>query len=184
MSHKISTPTLAAVAIMLFLGAGCGKATPAPPARTPAPPTVAPTIPTPPAAPNPLDAVAPIPPPRTAAPEEATPTTGTAPQSVEPETISEPAETEPVTIAITAKKWSFDPNPIHVALGKTTILEVTSVDVAHGLFIPALDVNEQLEPGTTTRIVITPKEPGSFPMICNVFCGGGHSGMRGTVIVE
>lgn len=189
----------AAVATVLLLGAGCRKEQPAPsPAAAPTPrgsfetaldaPSVrlvatAPTTPPPPdipnvpsAPPSAADAIAPEPPP--VQPQAA---------SSEPQAASIPAsetESAPRAIRITAKQWEFVPAEIRVKKNERVVLEVTSTDVDHGLSIPEFNINRNLRAGATERIEFTPDKAGSFSMVCSVFCGGGHRGMRGTLIVE
>jgi cytochrome c oxidase subunit II len=85
---------------------------------------------------------------------------------------------------MTAKKWAFDPSTITVKKGDTVVLSIESIDVAHGISISEFDVLERLEPGVTTEIEFVANKTGSFSMVCSVFCGSGHSGMKGTLIVE
>lgn len=87
-------------------------------------------------------------------------------------------------VKITAKQFSFDPAEVRVKLGEKVRLEVTSVDVEHGIAVPAFNLDATLKPGTTTKLEFTADKTGGFPFFCNVFCGSGHGGMRGTLIVE
>lgn len=88
------------------------------------------------------------------------------------------------TIKVTAKSWSFDPAEIRVKAGEKIRLEVASVDVTHGLAIPAFDINKPLEPGKTVIVEFTADKKGEFSFFCSVFCGRGHQGMTGKLIVE
>ncbi|MBI2476565.1 cupredoxin domain-containing protein [Candidatus Uhrbacteria bacterium] len=88
-----------------------------------------------------------------------------------------------VEFNVAAKQWAFEPSTITVKKGQTVRLSVTSADVAHGLAIPAFAVTARLEPGKTTSVEFTADQTGSFPFFCNVICGEGHSGMKGTLIV-
>jgi len=58
-----------------------------------------------------------------------------------------------------------------------------SKDVIHAFFIPAFRLQEDLVPGITTHWRATPDRLGSFPVVCNLLCGVGHSLMRSTVHV-
>ncbi|MFQ5531705.1 MAG: cupredoxin domain-containing protein, partial [Candidatus Nanoarchaeia archaeon] len=78
----------------------------------------------------------------------------------------------------------FNPNTITVNEGDNVILNVKSIDVAHGLAITAFGVNERLNPGTTTRIEFTADKKGTYSFFCSVFCGRGHSTMKGTLVVN
>tara|TARA_Y100000310_G_scaffold345665_1_gene467990 strand:- start:41138 stop:41566 length:429 start_codon:yes stop_codon:yes gene_type:complete len=85
---------------------------------------------------------------------------------------------------IVAKKWDFNPSTIIVNKGDTVKLNIESIDVAHGIVILDFGVNEKLEPGKTTNIEFIADKEGIFSFFCNVFCGSGHSEMRGTLIVQ
>jgi len=41
----------------------------------------------------------------------------------------------------------------------------------------------RIKPGEIKTIVFAPKRAGRFKLICGEFCGPGHAGMVGTVIV-
>ena len=85
---------------------------------------------------------------------------------------------------MTARQWEFIPGTITVNEGDTVILHVTSIDVAHGIGIPDFGVSEQLQSGQTVDIEFVADRKGTFLFSCTVFCGSGHSGMRGTLIVQ
>ena len=87
-------------------------------------------------------------------------------------------------IAITAKRFEFSPKEVTVKLGETVKLQLTSDDVTHGFFVRPLGIDEVIVPGKTTEVVVTPKAAGRYTTICDYFCGGGHGGMKMTIIVE
>jgi cytochrome c oxidase subunit 2 len=97
--------------------------------------------------------------------------------------VSEPAAGAR-TINVTAKSWNFSPAEIKVKVGEKIHLVVSSVDVHHGLAIPAVGVKIDLEPGKTASADFTAGKAGAYPFFCDVFCGEGHREMRGTLIVE
>ena len=85
---------------------------------------------------------------------------------------------------IIAKQWDFSPNTITVNEGDNVILNIESIDVTHGFVISDFGVSEQLVSGNTVKIEFVADKKGTFSFFCNVFCGSGHSGMRGTLIVQ
>lgn len=89
-----------------------------------------------------------------------------------------------VEIKMTAKQFAFEPAEVRVPFGRKIRLLVTSADVAHGLAIPAFNVNVNLAAGQITTIEFIADKKGSYPFFCSVFCGGGHKEMTGTLIVE
>jgi len=82
-----------------------------------------------------------------------------------------------------AKQWEFSPSIITVNKGDRVKLMIQSADIAHGIKIDAFNVNNRLEPGQTTIVEFVADKAGTFSFYCNVFCGDGHSGMKGTLIV-
>lgn len=86
--------------------------------------------------------------------------------------------------SITAKQWEFVPDAIAVKKGDTVRLSVKSVDVSHGMAIPDFGVNEVLQPGKTVNIEFVADKAGVFSFFCSVQCGSGHTGMRGSLVVE
>ena len=65
-----------------------------------------------------------------------------------------------------------------------TTFFITSADVQHGLKIQGTNVNLQVVPGHVSTLAATFDQPGTYPFICTEFCGLGHAGMFGQVIVE
>jgi cytochrome c oxidase subunit 2 len=91
---------------------------------------------------------------------------------------------EPKVIPITAKRFEFSPREITLKVGETVKLQLTTEDVTHGFFAKPLGIDEEIVPGRTTEIVVTPRAPGRYTTICDHFCGAGHGGMKMTIVVE
>jgi len=89
-----------------------------------------------------------------------------------------------VEIDMIAKNWEFQPAEIKVKKGDKVKINIKSIDVNHGFFLGAFDIKEKLVPGETTVVEFTADKVGSFGYVCNVYCGSGHSGMKGRLIVE
>ena len=68
--------------------------------------------------------------------------------------------------------------------GVPVTLQLSSQDVQHGFYIRGLKVDEEIQPGKTTEVTITPDKAGTFPTICDHFCGLGHKDMNMTIVVE
>ncbi len=85
---------------------------------------------------------------------------------------------------VTAKNWAFEPAQITVNRGDKVKLTIKSTDVTHGFFLPAFNVSKSLEPGKEIVAEFTADQAGEFPFYCNVFCGSGHSDMKGKLIVK
>jgi cytochrome c oxidase subunit 2 len=69
--------------------------------------------------------------------------------------------------------------PIH----EPVELKMRSKDVIHSFWVPQFGQKQDLVPGITTRLVITPKRLGAYPVVCTELCGEGHAIMRTEAIV-
>ena len=92
------------------------------------------------------------------------------------------AENEQV-IKITAKRFEYSPKEITLKKGVPVVLEFTSLDRLHGFNCPGLKLRLDIRPGKVNTLRFTPDKAGTFPFHCDNFCGSGHEGMRGTIIV-
>jgi cytochrome c oxidase subunit 2 len=104
-------------------------------------------------------------------------------------------------IAVSAKKFDFTPGEIHVKQGAQVRLEVTPTDREHGFELqvypegsdkmgdPGLKVSGdnpsyKIPQGQTQTIEFTAVRAGTYDFKCIVYCGSGHHGMKGTIVVE
>ena len=114
--------------------------------------------------------------------------------TLQPKAVVGPADEplEPIVVSdskikefdITAKKFEFIPSTITVNQGDKVRLNIKSVDVTHGFAISEFGISENLRPGKTVTVEFTADKKGEYTFFCSVYCGGGHSGMRGKLIVE
>jgi cytochrome c oxidase subunit II len=72
---------------------------------------------------------------------------------------------------------------LYVPKGESVYFRLHSKDVIHAFWIPAFRLQEDVVPGITTHYRVTPIRLGSYPVVCNLLCGVGHSLMRSTVHV-
>jgi cytochrome c oxidase subunit 2 len=89
-----------------------------------------------------------------------------------------------VRIPVSMKKYGITPAIILVKSGQRVELDVTTVDVQHGLDIPALSIKQPVQPGHTTTIYFTAPAKGEYAMACGVICGPHHDDMTGKLVVE
>ena len=98
--------------------------------------------------------------------------------------VDQSGQTERV-IKITAKKFEYSPNEIRIKKGVPVVLEFTSLDRVHGFTIPDLGgIRATIEPGKVSRVRIVAPKAGTYEFHCDLFCGDGHEGMTGKIIVE
>lgn len=85
---------------------------------------------------------------------------------------------------ITANNWKFTPQTITVNQGDKVILNIKSIDATHGISLNNFGISEQLNPGEEKTIEFIANKKGEFSFFCNVYCGQGHSEMKGMLVVE
>ena len=54
------------------------------------------------------------------------------------------------------------PEGDHAQAGETVKLQLTTEDVTHGFFVKPLGIDEEIVPGKTTEVVVTPKAAGAL----------------------
>lgn len=87
-------------------------------------------------------------------------------------------------IKVVSKKFDFSPNEIKLKKGVPVILEFTTLDVVMGFSVPDLGARVDIIPGQVSRLRLVPDKVGTFPFVCDIFCGSGHEDMTGTIIVS
>ena len=92
------------------------------------------------------------------------------------------AETK--VIKMTAEKYHFTPETINVNLGDKVVLEITATDTEHGFGLSAFNIDQKLPPGQTVKIEFVADKKGEFTFKCTSFCGWGHFGMDGKLVVS
>ena len=90
----------------------------------------------------------------------------------------------PRTIKVVARKFVFIPNEIVVRQGEAVVLEFTAPEVAMGFCAPALGLRTLIVAGEPARVAWQPDRAGRFDFLCDVFCGEGHEGMNGHLVVQ
>jgi heme/copper-type cytochrome/quinol oxidase subunit 2 len=81
------------------------------------------------------------------------------------------------------KKWAIVPDRIVIPQGSRVELVVSSTDVEHGIAVPALGINEPIQPAKPAVVRFLAETPGSYPMHCSILCGRGHDKMTGVIVI-
>jgi len=102
-------------------------------------------------------------------------------ENVEEMVVEEAKEISKVELELS--QWKFTPDIITVKKGSHVILTLTSKDVDHGIGIAGYDVKQKLSAGATVDVEFDADKTGEFPFYCTVYCGSGHSAMKGKLIV-
>jgi cytochrome c oxidase subunit 2 len=72
---------------------------------------------------------------------------------------------------------------LYLPVGRQIKLEMTSNDVLHSFWVPEFRVKQDLVPGRTTELRITPTLIGDYKVRCAELCGASHAYMEGLVRV-
>ena len=100
------------------------------------------------------------------------------PESVDKEKV--PHE----TVEMTAEHFHFTPDVVRVHQGSLVTIRLRSIDGTHGFNLGAFGIDERIEENETKVIEFYAAEKGEFSFKCSHFCGIGHLGMNGKIIVE
>jgi cytochrome c oxidase subunit 2 len=71
-----------------------------------------------------------------------------------------------------------------VKQGDRVRIKAISTDVVHGIAISAFNFNISVPVGSYASGEFVADKTGTYDFFCSVFCGSGHSAMRGQLIVE
>ncbi len=72
---------------------------------------------------------------------------------------------------------------LYLPVGRQIDLQMTSEDVIHSFWVPEFRVKQDLVPGQTTELRITPTVIGNYKVRCAELCGASHAYMEGAVDV-
>jgi cytochrome c oxidase subunit 2 len=95
-------------------------------------------------------------------------------------------------VYVQGKQWMWKfaypggPNSLDVLRvpeGRPVRLLLTSRDVIHSFFVPALRVKMDVLPGRYTQAWFTATKPGRYEIFCTEYCGLSHSGMLAELVV-
>jgi len=87
-------------------------------------------------------------------------------------------------INVEAFKYGYSPDPIVVKKTETVRILATSRDVTHGFYVKEYGINAAVKKGEKTEIKFVADKAGTFNILCSIYCGAGHSSMKGKIIVE
>jgi cytochrome c oxidase subunit 2 len=95
---------------------------------------------------------------------------------------------KPLVVDVTAQQfaWLFKypgyesatSSTLRLPVHTTVQLHLHALDVLHSFWVPEFGQKQDAVPGLVTKLVITPKRLGTFPVICTELCGLGHALMR------
>lgn len=94
-------------------------------------------------------------------------------------------------IYVIAKQWMWkvehaggqrEINALHLPVGQTVELVMTSEDVIHDFSVPAFRIKHDVLPGRYETLWFRVDVPGTYRLYCTQFCGVDHSAMTGSVV--
>jgi cytochrome c oxidase subunit II len=97
-----------------------------------------------------------------------------------------------IEVHVVGKQWMWklqhlqgkrEINELHVPVGRTIKLLMTSEDVIHSFFLPDFRVKQDVLPGKYTTEWFRPTKTGTFRIYCAQYCGRDHALMVGRVVV-
>ncbi len=103
-----------------------------------------------------------------------------------------PSDGDSLEVNVIGKQWMWNVqhpegkrelNELHVPLGRTVRLVMTSQDVIHDFYVPAFRTKQDVVPGRYSEEWFKATKLGSFHIFCSKLCGSGHADMVGWVTV-
>lgn len=79
--------------------------------------------------------------------------------------------------------FRYEPAEVEIPKGATVRIQVATTDVIHGFQITGTNVNFMVEPSLISSYTYTFNNEGEYLVLCNEYCGIGHSDMTSTVKV-
>jgi len=102
------------------------------------------------------------------------------------------ADADALVIQVTGHQWWWEvyypeydirsANEIHIPVDRHVDLELTSADVVHSFWVPALGGKLDLLPERVNRMILEASEPDVYRGVCAEFCGLQHAKMAFHVV--
>src|SRR5437764_7846092 len=102
------------------------------------------------------------------------------------------APDDAMSVYVVGKQWMWklqhpegrrEINELHVPVNTAIKLTLTSQDVIHSFFIPALRIKQDVLPGQYRTLWFNSNRPGTYHLFCAEYCGTNHSKMIGSIYV-
>jgi cytochrome c oxidase subunit 2 len=113
-------------------------------------------------------------------------------------TFAQATPGDALVVSVTGRMWWWeisyrDPatgaqivtaNELHLPVGRTVHLGLTTADVIHSFWVPQLGGKVDMMPGRVNRLLVTATEPGIYRGQCAEYCGEQHARMALHVVVQ
>jgi cytochrome c oxidase subunit II len=94
------------------------------------------------------------------------------------------ADGEVKSFDLTAKRFKFEPDVVEVQEGDHVRITLHSEDTTHGFGIKELDVKSKIpKGGAPVTVEFEATRAGTYTFACTEYCGSGHKGMKGRLVV-
>ena len=103
------------------------------------------------------------------------------------------AGANPLQVDVTAQQffWSYSypdynnkqSDILYLPVNRSVVLHMTAKDVIHSFWVPEFRQKQDVVPGISPTLHITPDRVGTYPVICTELCGVGHALMRSRAVV-
>jgi cytochrome c oxidase subunit II len=108
--------------------------------------------------------------------------------------LSETRRIDPsaMVVKVIAEQWNwqfqypdylFSSKELYLPVGQQVDLQMTSLDVIHSFFVPQFRLKQDILPGRTVDLRITPSRIGHYTLTCSQLCGSHHTDMVANVVV-
>lgn len=87
-------------------------------------------------------------------------------------------------VHMTAERYTFTPEEIHVKAGTLVTLEITAMDGTHGFALGDFGIDVSLPEKHPVTVQFYAPQKGEHDFSCSHICGIGHFGMNGKILVE
>ena len=102
------------------------------------------------------------------------------------------APKQAMEVYVVGKQWMWkfqhqtgqrEINELHVPVGARVKLTMTTEDVIHSFYVPAVRIKQDVVPGRYLQTWFEATKAGKYYLFCAEYCGTNHSGMGGHVYV-
>jgi len=97
-----------------------------------------------------------------------------------------------MVVKVIAQQWNFQfqypqylfaSKTLYLPVGQQVDLQMTSLDVLHSFFVPEFRLKQDIVPGRTVDLRITPTRIGHYKAMCSQLCGRLHAQMVADIYV-
>jgi len=82
-----------------------------------------------------------------------------------------------LTVRMVAGRYGFYPKTLTLPAETPITFRWVSLDVIHGVHIPMTNMSTMIVPGYVAQVTTALHHSGSYPLLCNEYCGMGHAHM-------